>query len=473
MNRTPVVFIVLGLIAACVVDAETAADSPPEARAVRMSGTYFAAGAYAENPSLLEKNKGAGRASLSLHYQRLRILTAFRVSEGLTLTTRCDALETVWGAGEQAPVASSDTAHPEQNISFEQTYVTFRTAAGVFLVGTQDFGTFGTEVLNSETVASYSGIKYILPLGSLTLAAAFRRNTEGVGLTTDGGGASDVDADVYYLTGIYRGQNWEAGLLYEYVRNAVFKPLAGPIPTAPDGPYLSTLHVFLPYARLTAGRLSLEAEGAYATGGWRTYERPTVAASVPDVTAETYALYVGAKITLGPAYLGGIFLYGRGDDYGTANRQEGGFAELLAAGGDFNPCLIFMNYWYTTRIGALTPASGGNAKSYFNDNLWLYQVYGGFMPADRLELRASYTLAVADKKPRTTKGLPLSAANREFVGDRYGSEVDFTAAYMIYDNLEYLVGAAYFFTGDYFKGDDLNAVTADTYLLIHRLTLTF
>ncbi len=464
MTKTPAAHIVLVLAAACLVIAEEAGERPAHAGSLKLSGSYFAAGIYAENPSLQDRNKGPGRGPFALYHQRLRISSQFNVSEGLFLTTRFDAMEGIWGA--------ADTTG-SQNIAFEQAYVTFRTAAGIFLVGTQDFDSFGTAIMDSGTVASASGIKYLLPLGSLTLAAAFRKDTKGAGITTGVGQASDADADIYYLMGTWRDQAREAGLLYEYLRNAVFRPIASPIPAAPNGPYLSTLHVFLPYAKMKAGNLSLEAEGVYAAGDWCTYERPAVPPSIPDVKAETYAFYLGAKLTLGPGYVGGIFIYARGDDYGAADRQEGGFAEFLNAGGDFNPCLIFMNYWYTTVVGSLTPASGGNAKSYFNDNLRFYQVYAGIRPLDRLELRASYALALADKKPRTAKGLPLSATNREFESDRYGTEIDFTTSYMLYDNLEYMVGLGYFFTGDYFKGDDPHAAVADNYLLMHKLTLNF
>lgn len=48
-----------------------------------------------------------------------------------------------------------------------------------------------------------------------------------------------------------------------------------------------------------------------------------------------------------------------------------------------------------------------------------------------------------------------------------------TLKYKIYDNLEYMIGAAYLWTGDYFKGTNSNVKLSDNYLITHKLTLTF
>jgi hypothetical protein len=70
--------------------------------------------------------------------------------------------------------------------------------------------------------------------------------------------------------------------------------------------------------------------------------------------------------------------------------------------------------------------------------------------------------AMAQKKPGTA-----------YVGDVYGTEIDVTATYKIYDNLSYMVGLGYLFTGDYFKGTDPTAKITNDYILMHKLTLTF
>ena len=83
----------------------------------------------------------------------------------------------------------------------------------------------------------------------------------------------------------------------------------------------------------------------------------------------------------------------------------------------------------------------------------------------KLNFGVSYTYAYADKKPRV--------GTAEYVSDKYGSDFDVTMKYKIYDNLEYMIGAAYLWTGDYFKGTKDTNKVANDYLLMHQLTLNF
>jgi hypothetical protein len=77
----------------------------------------------------------------------------------------------------------------------------------------------------------------------------------------------------------------------------------------------------------------------------------------------------------------------------------------------------------------------------------------------------SLSFAQADKKP-------AGVAN-----GTYGTEVDLTGTYKITNNLSYMLGAGYLFTGDYFKGDESlkgNTHKVDNdYMLINKLTLSF
>jgi hypothetical protein len=73
----------------------------------------------------------------------------------------------------------------------------------------------------------------------------------------------------------------------------------------------------------------------------------------------------------------------------------------------------------------------------------------------------SLSYAQADKKPAG------------FTGGAYGTEVDLTGTYKITNNLSYLLGVGYLFTGDYFKGTNGSNKIDDDYMLINKLTLTF
>jgi hypothetical protein len=74
----------------------------------------------------------------------------------------------------------------------------------------------------------------------------------------------------------------------------------------------------------------------------------------------------------------------------------------------------------------------------------------------------SVSYATADKKPAG------------FTNSTYGTEVDLTGTYKITNNLSYMLGVGYLFTGDYFKGKDTGSnKVVDDYILMNKLTLTF
>lgn len=95
-------------------------------------------------------------------------------------------------------------------------------------------------------------------------------------------------------------------------------------------------------------------------------------------------------------------------------------------------------------------------------NAWLFQVRGGVKPIDKLDVMASVSYATADKTPAAV-----------WVSREYGYEVDLTATYKLTDNLSYMLGAGYLFTGDYYKGASADNEVKDNFMVINKLTLTF
>jgi hypothetical protein len=59
------------------------------------------------------------------------------------------------------------------------------------------------------------------------------------------------------------------------------------------------------------------------------------------------------------------------------------------------------------------------------------------------------------------------------ISKNIGNEFDISATYKIYDNLSYMIGFAYLWAGDAFKGSNASAQIDNDYLLTHKLTLTF
>ena len=94
-------------------------------------------------------------------------------------------------------------------------------------------------------------------------------------------------------------------------------------------------------------------------------------------------------------------------------------------------------------------------------NAWFAQGNIGFRPMAALDIKASVAYAVADK--------PV-----DMMQNKYGWEFDLTGTYKITNNLSYMLGAGYWWVGDYYKGTtDYNRDLSNNYLLINKLTLTF
>lgn len=472
MKKFLVVLLSLGLIAAFSM--------PASAVDLNLTGSYYAQGFYVDNHELKDHNDS--RAFVS---QRFRLQPVFQIADGLKFTTRFDALEKKWGdqrwsAGfEDVRNRKSNSpdcgTYEQENIEFERAYVTFATQIGQFDAGYQQGSSqFGTSFLDSEE--SIGRILFTRSFGPHTLTLSWEKLNEYMttGSTTKGSN-KDADDTAYAIAGITKFKGGEAGLIYKYLDLASKKPGTAAVPAyyrmdpatgdtelvpevAAVPGYKSTLHVVNPYVKMTSGPLYVEAELYYIGGKAKEYEN----SSAPDVDAESYGGYVKAQMDMAPAYVGAMFVYMTGDDPDSTDETEGGFMPALHWGENFSPCLILWNSSYQTWLGAETGYAGdANKTSKYMDNVMMGQIYGGFKPTPKLHVKASVSYGVADEKPAG------------FVDDEYGTELDVTASYKIFDNLEYMIGAAYLFAGDYFKGTDSCNKVDDNYLLTHKLTLTF
>jgi hypothetical protein len=101
------------------------------------------------------------------------------------------------------------------------------------------------------------------------------------------------------------------------------------------------------------------------------------------------------------------------------------------------------------------------AYSSVKQNLMLYNVFGGINVTPKFVIDGAFSFMQADKAPTG------------YVSKDYGYEVDVKANYKIYDNLTYMVGAGYLFTGDYFKGTNSANKVGNDYLVMNQLTLNF
>ncbi len=492
---------------------------PAAAVDVKFSGSYYAQGWYVDNPSGLDPGEKAGAASWNnnsrrgpnaFYGQRLRISPEFQIVEGLNLVTRFDAMEKRWGdqawAGSTGETQSrtqmvdpanagsnaQKTVKAQENIEWERAYLDFNVPFGKFQVGYMQYLTWGTAFL--DTTLTAGGIRYYYNQGPWQVVAATEKRAEYVGLNANNIGiANDADRDVYDLGLTYKFAPGQAGILYQYMRSAQSK-------WQQANGYLTQLNGFYPYAQLTFGNFFIEAEGVYGTGTLRSYESTSTAASVggttpasnaQNVSLNAYGAFIHGKYDFKPAYVGAKFVYISGDDNSSSDKASGSILQSLQMNRNFYPTLMLWNDDYQSNLVNIqgnipTDATGTNrrtgqsyAVNQSMDNVWFYQVYAGIKPMPKLDLKASFSIASADKTPKSDvgqtgqKGYYTGATVNEFVSSKYGNELDITGEYKIYDNLTYMIGMGYLWVGDYFKGYDNSAVIKDNYLLTHKLTLTF
>ena len=439
MKRFWVVVLVLGLIAAF--------STTVFAVDLKFSGEYYTVGMYLDKTSLREGAVDEG-SSTAFYYQRLRVRTDFVVAPGLTLITRFDAMERAWGAsrsevgkGITPATDSAGTVAENENIAWDWAYVEYKSPIGVFSVGYMNDGSTGTIFGNSYSPKPR--IKYSYTISPVTINLAYTKEKEKSTLSGLAGYA-DADNDKYGIEGVFNWKNGKAGLNVNYYNYREKRP-------ATDS-YQRTYFLLTPYVIAKIGPVALQAELNYLTGDQK-YESPS---TKHDVDLQGISGWVDATADFKMFYVGGSIAYVSGDDDGTADKNEG---YSVTGGRDWNPCLIMWNYGRTNWAGALT-GYDATAQDTNMTNGWLLQIRGGIRPVDKLDIMASVTYAKADK--------PNTVLDRN-----YGYEADLTATYKITNNLSYMLGMGYLFTGGYYKGAGAANSIDDDFLVINKLTLTF
>jgi len=487
MKKLLIGFLAVGLIMGFAM---TAAAQPN----IKASGQLYMQGWYADKPGLTKADStiagsGLSRASIA---NRLRMQFEIQIQEGLKLTTRFDALERAWGEIAAANTGVSPSTAPgvgtggyryiEQDISFERAYVTFNALYGVFDVGYKQSRVWGTCAF-CDDYDSDPGIMYTYMMGPWTFAVNWdkRANTDTAtswfrasgppsqqGEGSGEAGAANLagtnnDHDVYQIWAIYRWATGQAGLRFEMDYDAAGgkipsnQTIANPFGGAGTmGEYTTTFYELAPYAQINYGPFNLEFELRYI---WGQINRNTGG----NIDRGGWSLYLNPKYTGGAFYGGLEFAYISGDDQTTTDKYEAG----VPGGQAWDPFLMFGNYWYYKYNGFMTTSQVANAigqnlgTGTYEQNLIMFAPYVGWKVNPQLEIVAKYGYLKADKKPLG------------FQGDTYGSEFDLYATYKIYNNLSYMIGFGYFWTGDYYRGTNPSWQITDTYTVTNALNLTF
>ena len=434
-------------------------------------GTYPALATFGTgaNMSIFETRTPAQRAgnSTAFYYQRLRLQTDFIVSPGLKLVTRFDAMDRIWGGARSAVTDtvtnSAGTRAENENIAFDWAYIYYTSPIGLFEVGymaDNGWGTnFGNNAINGAPIGA---ISYTVPIGPFYINAKVGKNADySRSAVNPGERATDTDDDSYSIGVIYvPNKDIQVGFLGAYKRIAGTRIAYGD--AAYPYPFEANAYAYSanPYFKVKVGPVAVEGELNYVFGQVN-YESTYpeywgtgyVAGQKGDVSNLT--VYLNALADFGMFYGGGTFAYVSGDD-ATTGKYEGGFID---GGVDFQPCLIMFNAERNYRVGGLngySSTSNGNALS----NAWFLQGKAGVRPIAPLDIMASVSWAAADQKNGA-------------VSADYGWEVDVTGTYKLTNNLSYMLGAAYLFTGDYYKGSSAANAIQNDYMLINKLTLTF
>jgi len=478
MKKFLVVLLSLGLIAAF---AATASAAPT----VTFGGSYYVAGAYDNNPMLVPD----GSASQAFVFQQVRIKPVFQIAEGLTFTLRFDAIEKQWGdmrwvnanygAGTTNvgnPTATSDKngtrastgvagVATAENVDFEQAFVTFTTGLGTFQVGYQDANAWGTNFGNSP--GTLPGVLFTRKFGDFTLGVQWEHAVDRLTSTSYPTVATNsllanMDSDTYALMGVYKSGPVEGGLLYKWYLDDTNKNAAAG--------YRSSRFLVQPYAKLSFGNFYFETELSYMYGKSRQFEDNATPGSI-DKDEQSWSAYFNGNYKVGPATVGGLFAIVSGNDYAT-DKSKGD----LNCGYAWNPALILMNgdlkWWggsghYPNQINRRTEISAANmnAGDDVKSNTVWYNIYANYAATPKLMFNTALTYATVQTKK--------TSATTEADSDRLGTEFDLTATYKIFDNLTYMVGAGYLWTGDYYKAVLGTTSVGNNYLLMNKLTLSF
>ncbi|RZB34442.1 MAG: hypothetical protein SRB1_00210 [Desulfobacteraceae bacterium Eth-SRB1] len=413
--------------------------APVMAVDVDFSGAYRVRGAYVSHWDLTDKS-----SSVDFMDMRFRLQTVFKVTDNLSVTTRFDALEKVWGDGD-LPAAPGD-----DNIDFDRAYMTIKTDFGKFDVGRMKGGAWGTSFVDNE--GDFDRIKFTKVMDNLTTIALYQKNAENDDLRgladTYSQSTSDEDSENYYLLNIYKMENITAGLLLAFNNNKT-------VATQTTHKYIA-----IPYFVSKFGPLAIQGELAY---NWGQTDYDAVGTVDRDIKELAYNIEASYDFGFLSALAG--YAYVSGDENVAADNEDSAYGGV---GDDWEKLFILT----TDEVPGLVNLGGagnlsrdGVAAAGADYGAKIIYAGASVKPVENVTLGFVIGKADADEIP---------AANTK---DDYGVEYDFTLNWKIYDNLSYTAIAAFLSAGDIWweqagYATEPNAFE-DTYALFHQLQLSF
>lgn len=440
---------------------------------VGFSGSYLAEGFLHSSVNLDDND-----ASNQFRNMRLRVKTDFNVTETLTLTTRFDALEKVWGSDDE------DSGEDNDNIDLDRAYMTIKTKVGLFQVGRMKGSTWGTSWSDYESNADR--IKYVLPMdagnGKIYAFAVLEKSNE-----FDGGpnsnGLSDADNDKYYLGAAYKEEKMSFGLLsvmYNFNtfqdpdQKAATDAVAAGTPNASDLALLGergiatkgTAYALVPYFKGDFNNFGLSTELVYYFGNTE-YDT-----NAEDLDISAFSFNLEGTYDVGQFAL----QLGYGQYSGDSDTDDGevsaiGYiapnenwekAYILGSGGSINGKNNGLNTTMANGVGNHVGGGFGSVNEALLDGFQMIYVGADFKASDDLTIGCIIANSKADSVPSG-------------VDDDQGTEVDLNLKWEIMDNLNFEGIAAFLAAGDYWKdrGGIADNDFTDIYSFYGGLNLTF
>ena len=381
----------------------------------KISGAYRVRGYFMDDYALQDQGSDA------FLDMRLRVQADFAIYDALKFRFRFDALD-----GNTYGMAS------HSGTNWDRAWINAKVGPGSLQVGRMSGGAFGTLAFDYEGDADR--IKYVLPMGNLTIVPIYQKVAEADG--PENPALSDADYDAYILALIYKTEMVKGGLLNVYYRDAR------------SAAYKNHIYRLNPYVVATFGNFGLQAELDYRFGD-REYE----AAGVSDDDYDQLGFNIEGSFNFGAGscFLG--YLYFSGQDPTSTDLEA-----YPGTGDDWDRLYILTNsdHYYGALGGqgnlsrSGTPSQGANI------------IYGGvsYNATEALNLGVVAGMVTADE----------TASN---VDDDMGFEVDLLINYKIMDNLTWNCIVGFLSAGDYWEESMGYTSIEDTYMIYHKLQVNF
>ncbi|MCP4623555.1 MAG: hypothetical protein GY850_08495, partial [bacterium] len=484
---------------------------------VKFSGEYCVAGASNSSPILYEDD-----ATDSFMSMRLIVDTDFILSDDLKLSTEFTALDKIW----ENEVRDFNTDTAGENIQFNRAFMTIKTDIGLFRIGRQVGGAWGTSFADDD--ADADRLEYIVPIemgnGKLYMAAVLEKDYENDANTN--GRFSHKDNDKYFLSGTYVTDDYKCGLLlgnYQYNKfqdpsqriaynaflsestdpeayfvglsvdfaNTYDPDLGAPAAVPTYGQAGSPADVFSsrgattdadvwlisPYFTGKFGNFGLTFELLYITGTAEYPDAPTTSPDDRDVKAHTVLLEGTYEFDAWS------FQLGVANQSGDANYTDDEISSIgyVVAGVDWEKMFILsgsgsaitgMTHGMNETLGGLGNHVGGGIGAVNTaqlDGFMMFYLGADYKATDDITVGLIAAMASADDVPDDVGTLKYE--------EDQGIEVDLTCDWQIMENLQLSAVAAYLSTGDYWTyretGTKDNDKGEDNLTVFTSLTLTF